>query len=473
MDLFYQSVSIPSKRRVHFHDFMAEVHRELHAIRQEDKERNKSKEKDKQEGKTNASTKTKTKTNGPPTKAARMQPTTTTDGPAATTSPNLPASNADAAAAHLPSSPPPPPFSSSPVMTLSLRLHSRSSLLCFDELQVTDVCDALLLRQIFSSLFALGTVVVATSNRPPDELYEGGVNREYFLNTIQDIKRHCIVLDMQSDTDYRVENERQGRGEGEGEGEGKGGPTVPLEDERLQGTGLRNFFLDKGTMSGTAALCDDIFRRLSSGGTGAGPSSSSPPSSVLLPLPFSRTFLVPKAGVGSRSGGALVSNESAVCLLPFSYLCQSDVGSAEYRAVARNFDFVILTGVPRLSRRRHDEARRFITLVDELYEGRVKLVIEAEKKGGVGEGHATLFETEEEENRACLDGDEGEEEKAAEDDAVKKQGEEGQTLKWLDVRMSNGRTIGEIAAIRELRFAFRRAESRITEMTGFLWFNKH
>jgi predicted ATPase len=145
MDLFYERVDIDieKKARYHFHSFLSLVHSRIHKLKQDDIQ---------QKGR-NFSIDTSLENNA--------------------------------------------------IHRVGLKLASQLSVLCLDEFQVTDIADALLLSQLFGVLFRQGTVVVATSNRPPTDLYEGGLNRSYFLPFIDLLEKHCIVHPIQSQLDYR------------------------------------------------------------------------------------------------------------------------------------------------------------------------------------------------------------------------------------------------------------------------------
>ena len=154
MDSFYDNVQLPGgdddngddarrKQRLHFHNFLSIVHKDIHKLKQKDL---------KEHGR-NFSVDTS--------------------------------------------------LANNPIHKVGLQLSSKISLLCLDEFQVTDIADALILSQLFTILFQNGTVVVATSNRPPKDLYEGGLNRSYFLPFIDLLERHCITYHIPSQRDYR------------------------------------------------------------------------------------------------------------------------------------------------------------------------------------------------------------------------------------------------------------------------------
>ncbi|GMH61307.1 hypothetical protein TrRE_jg8725 [Triparma retinervis] len=183
-----------------------------------------------------------------------------------------------------------------PIRQVGMEMAGETRVLCFDEFQVTDVADAVILTTLFDTLFTLGVVVVATSNREIESLYEGGVNEEYFRGTRSLIKNYCAEVKIEEDTDFR------------------------------------------------------------------------------LSLPWGRKFSVSH---GNLTSGTL--------FVDFSTLCDSNVGSAEYRSIASNFSRVYLHSVPPMTLKDHDKARRFITLIDEMYEGGVSMAIHAEGGVGVGE----------------------------------------------------------------------------------------
>jgi cell division protein ZapE len=215
--------------------------------------------------------------------------------------------------------------SGDPIPPLARAIAAETRLLCFDEFQVEDIADAMLLGRLFEALFEDGLVVVATSNYAPDDLYKDGLQRENFLPFIALIKERLDILELDSGKDYRR--------------------------RLIQGLDLYHTPLGPAA---TAAL-DEAFARLT---------DSAPPAPLTLSFQ-GRQLVVAKAAKG-------------VACFRFAELCSEALGPADFLAIARRFHTVILDGVPRLSGEQRNEARRFITLIDELYEHRCKLVIAAD-----------------------------------------------------------------------------------------------
>ncbi|GAN76093.1 cell division protein ZapE [Acidisphaera rubrifaciens] len=212
-----------------------------------------------------------------------------------------------------------------PVPPLADGLAAEAALLCFDEFQVTDVADAMILGRLFEALFARGVVVVATSNTAPDHLFEGQPGRDAFLPFIALIKRHLEVLVLEGGRDWRRSRLRD-----------------------------RTTWHVPADARATEAL-DAAFEALA-GGAAAHPER----------LRVSgRTLTVPLAAEG-------------VARFDFAALCGQPLGPGDYLAIATHYHALVLDGVPRLGPDTHDEARRFITLVDALYEHRVKLIASAD-----------------------------------------------------------------------------------------------
>ncbi|MEM8951515.1 MAG: cell division protein ZapE [Pseudomonadota bacterium] len=211
------------------------------------------------------------------------------------------------------------------IPALADHLFSKATLLCFDEFHVQNIADAMILGRLFDRLFDLGLVMVATSNFSPDRLYENGLNRDRFLPFVERLKRELSVVSLKGQTDYRL--------------------------ERLQN--LPVYYCPDGPAAKKALA--RIFDLL----------TDEAPGSVDEIEIGSRKLRVPKAARG-------------VAWFNFPELCEQPLGAADYLALAERYHTLIIESVPLLTRDRHNEARRFMTLVDALYECRVNLVISAD-----------------------------------------------------------------------------------------------
>jgi cell division protein ZapE len=249
MDLFAVATDIPAKRRVHFHAFMQEVHRGLHAARKAGAE--------------------------------------------------------DALA------------------PVAADLARGLRLLAFDELQITDITDAMVVGRLFDMLMTAGVVIVATSNRAPEDLYRNGLNRQLFLPFIDLLRARLEVVELESPTDYR--------------------------QHRLEGAQV--YFHPAGS---ARAQIEAIWSDLTGGAPGA---------ALVLPV-NGREVTLPRAanGVGRAT---------------FWDLCARPLGPADFLALAGAVRVLILEDIPRLSASNYNEAKRFVTLIDALYEARVRLVCSA------------------------------------------------------------------------------------------------
>jgi cell division protein ZapE len=198
-----------------------------------------------------------------------------------------------------------------------------ATLLCFDEMQITDITDAMLVGRLFERLFERGVVIVTTSNRAPDELYKNGLNRNLFLPFIALIKDRLDVHELASATDHRL--------------------------DRLHGAAVYHTPLGQEATRALDAAWDAL-----AGGPGA---------------PF--TLHVQGRDV------VLSCFRNDVARASFADLCGRPLGPADYLALVEAVEVLILDDVPVLSRARNNEAKRFVTLVDALYEGRVRLICSA------------------------------------------------------------------------------------------------
>lgn len=250
MDLFYAAVPIREKRRVHFHEFMDEMHAGMAAFRKSAKGR-----------------------------------------------------DADPVEAVV-----------KPIVKSGLRL------LCLDEFHVHDITNAMLLYRLFEKLFAHGVTLVATSNVIPDELYKDGLNRQLFLPFIALLKENVTVASLPAARDYR----------------------------RMKFSGQHVYAF--GTGPEARAAMDALWLRITGGVKGA-------PGVVES---IGREIAVPLMAMGAARFG-------------FADLCQKPLGSRDFVRIAHQFDSVIIDGVPQMDRTMSDAAKRFILLVDNLYDRGVKL----------------------------------------------------------------------------------------------------
>jgi cell division protein ZapE len=257
MDLFFDSVEIRRKRRVHFHEFMIEVHERLNVERRKD----------------------------------------TPD----------------------------------PVVHVAAALVDDARLLAFDEMVINNPADAMILSRLFTEMMAHGLTVVATSNRPPTDLYKDGLNRDLFMPFIRLIEAKMDVLALNGPVDYRL--------------------------DRL---GHVDTWLVPNGPEATAQLSAAFFRL-----TDYPPEDAAHVPSADIPVQGGRSLHVPKCLKG-------------VAVFSFKRLCGDARGAADYLAIARRFHTIIVVGIPKLGPENRNEAARFVTLIDALYEHKVKLLAAAD-----------------------------------------------------------------------------------------------
>ncbi len=203
-------------------------------------------------------------------------------------------------------------------------IAASTRLLCFDEMQITDIADAMIVGRLFQLLFEKGVTVVTTSNRVPEDLYKNGLNRQLFLPFIALIRERMQVIRLDSDRDHR-----QGRAAG-------GQVWFTPEDGNRRAT------------------LDEIWDEL----TGAVPAG---PRALELK---GRSVTIPAA-------------HERVARADFYDLCGRPLGPADYLAIAEAFDALIIDDIPWLGPGNYDMAKRFVTLIDALYEAKVKLYASA------------------------------------------------------------------------------------------------
>jgi cell division protein ZapE len=251
MDLFYETTAFQPKRRLHFHEFMAEVHERIQRGR------------------------------------------STTDG--------------------------------DPIPFVAGEIVAEAAVICFDELAITDIADAMILGRLFKALFERGVVVVATSNAAPERLYWNGLNRQLFLPFIALVEQNMDVVELVAAKDYRL--------------------------DKLAG---RTLYFSPCNGAAAAAI-DEHWVRL----TGHHPAA---PAALEVK---GRVVAVPMASMG-------------VARFAFADLCEAPLGALDYLRLAHAFHTIIIENIPVLSPERRNAARRLINLVDTLYDNRNCLIASAE-----------------------------------------------------------------------------------------------
>ncbi len=218
-----------------------------------------------------------------------------------------------------------------PIPPVVAALADEARLLCFDEMVVNNMADAAIMSRLFAGLIDAGVTLVTTSNRHPDDLYKDGLNRQLFLPFIELVKESLDIFALDGPTDYRR--------------------------DRL---GNAKTWLVPNGPEATAALSNTFFRL-----TDYPPEDRAHVPSMELDVGGGRTFHVPKALKG-------------VAVFSFKRACAEARGAADYLAVARRFHTVIMVGIPVLGPHNRNEAARFVTFIDALYEYRVKFLASAD-----------------------------------------------------------------------------------------------
>lgn len=210
-----------------------------------------------------------------------------------------------------------------PLAPVADAIIASTRLLAFDEMQINDITDAMVVGRLFEKLLSAGVVIVTTSNRPPEDLYKNGLNRALFLPFIDLIRDRLHVVEIESPTDYR--------------------------QHRLQGAQV--YFHPAGRVRGEInAIWSDL--------TGGAPGE-------VLTLPVNgRTVEVPRFANG-------------IARASFWELCARPLGPGDYLAIAQAVRVLILEDIPQLSASNYNEAKRFVTLIDALYEAKVRLICSA------------------------------------------------------------------------------------------------
>jgi cell division protein ZapE len=218
-----------------------------------------------------------------------------------------------------------------PIELVAEQIADEARLLCFDEMQVTNPADAMILSRLFGKLLERRVKIVTTSNRPARDLYKGGLNRELFVPFIELIERRMLVIEVNGPTDYRL--------------------------DRL--TGVEVWHVPNGP-DATAALSRAFFQ--------------------LTDYPVEDRAKVPSEEIEVGGGRSLHVPKSlkGVAVFSFKRLCGEPRGAPDYLAIARRYHTVIIVGIPVMTPAMRNEAARFVTLVDALYEHKVKLLAAAD-----------------------------------------------------------------------------------------------
>jgi cell division protein ZapE len=212
-----------------------------------------------------------------------------------------------------------------PIPPVAKALAEEAWVLCFDEFSVTDIADAMILSRLFSALFASGVVLVATSNVAPEDLYRDGLNRQLFLPFIAILEQHAQVLSLDSDKDYRLEKVAR----------------TPV-------------YVTPADAAADKVL-DEAWLAMTHG---------QPTAATSLALKGRQVVVPAAAGETAR--------------FSFADLCERPLGARDYLAIAGRFSTVFIDHVPVLGEGKRNEAKRFILLIDTLYDHHVRLVVSAE-----------------------------------------------------------------------------------------------
>ena len=266
MDLFFGRLKVNRKRRVHFHEFMIEVHDRLRHERMNER--------------------------------------------------------------------------GDPIAPAVASIADEACCLCFDEMVVNNSADAMILSRLFTGLLDAGVTIDTTSNRAPSELYKDGLNREHFLPFIATVERRLDVIALNGPTDYRL--------------------------DRL--AGVKTWHVPNGPEA-TAAVREAFFK--------------------LTDYPPEDAVHVPTSEIDLGGGRMLHVPKSlkGVAVFSFKRLCSEARGASDYLAIARRYHSVFVVGIPKLGPENRNEAARFVTLIDALYEHKVKLIATADA------GPADLYES--------------------------------------------------------------------------------
>jgi cell division protein ZapE len=210
------------------------------------------------------------------------------------------------------------------------RVIKKARIICFDEFQVLDVADAMLLSRIFVKLFSQNIVVVFTSNTEPHKLYPNGLQREFFMEFVEKILlKNCEVFELDSPTDYRMKYAK---------------------------SLTKRYFIDNKNSRQEIA---EIIKHFSD-------EMQQEPCEIKV---WGRAIKIEKSFVKNVKG-----KEIKIAVITFDELCRTEFAASDYQAIARNFDLIFLLDIAQLTSDDANEARRFILIIDEIYENKTALI---------------------------------------------------------------------------------------------------
>jgi cell division protein ZapE len=212
------------------------------------------------------------------------------------------------------------------ISALAKQIKKTTTLLCFDEFHVTDIADAMILGRLFSKLFDFGVTAVMTSNRHPSELYQGGLQREQFLFFIKILQGEAEIIELAAQKDFRLEH-------------------LP--------SAMTHYYFPLDQQADE--FVQNRYQAIS---------HCSPTNPKILSVLGRPVYLA--------------SAHNNLALASFDQLCVDALGAADYREISNHFDTLIITNIPQLTADKRNEAKRFVTLIDTLYEHKVKLICTAE-----------------------------------------------------------------------------------------------
>eukprot|EP00581_Thalassiosira_minuscula_P001304 CAMPEP_0183742190 /NCGR_PEP_ID=MMETSP0737-20130205/64162_1 /TAXON_ID=385413 /ORGANISM="Thalassiosira miniscula, Strain CCMP1093" /LENGTH=576 /DNA_ID=CAMNT_0025977739 /DNA_START=27 /DNA_END=1757 /DNA_ORIENTATION=+ len=329
-----------------------------------------------------------------------------------------------------------------PILRVAAQLSDEVTLLCIDEFQVTDVADAMMLSQFFGELWRRGVVIVATSNRPPRNLYEGGINRGYFLPFLDLLERYCVVHHLADEASIANGNSNERGKDYRRIRSGVDG--MPRKEQ----CGEYFYLNGEGKEQSTSEKLEKLFQSFGEHSHPVNNATTTQP--LILAVHFSRTISISQY------------HSNVIASFTFDELCTTELGSSDYHAIANYFRIVMIKDIPQLTLKHPDRARRFITLIDELYEAGCCLVCSAVNVPDslfVGK-HASSSSDSSDSSGTTNSQEDGTEEAIV------------GNIHAVDVAQVEGRAVGELASVRELSFAFSRAASRLLEMCSKTWWKE-